>query len=160
MECKELDWTVPNAQWTWDHPTSIAGHTLSLSESSSSGDPALTPPYDLILTADTLYTPELISPLLRSLHHLATLSTLPDAKHSCAVYLAVERRDPALMDHAFDECSTTWGFKVERIRSSKIKKSLERAGVSWVSDKSLWEGVEIWRMRLPAGGVRSANNAL
>lgn len=146
IECKELDWTVPTAEWAWDQPTSIAKHSQQVIP----GELTLAPPYDMIITADTLYTPDLITPLLRSLHHIATLSTLQGAKHSCPVYLAVERRDPQLMDRAFDECATVWGFKVERIRTIKIKKALEKASVTWVNDKSLWEGVEIWKMRLPS----------
>jgi protein N-lysine methyltransferase METTL21D len=158
LECKELDWTVPIASWKWDQPDSIARHSRGASTEENqpvnkhlnSSKPALKPPYDLIITADTLYTPALITPLLRSLQHLSTLSTLPGAKFSCPLYLAVERRDPQLMDRAFEECSSIWGFKVERIRAAKIKKALERANVSWVEERSLWEGVEIWKMRLPA----------
>lgn len=155
--CKELDWTVPIAQWRWDQPSYIARQsqnssveeiTTTKTDCEPPGD-NLTAPYDLIVTADTLYTADLITPLLRSLHHLSQLSTLPGAKYSCPVYLAIERRDPALMDRAFDECSGIWSFKVERIRVAKIKKVLERAGVSWVNEKSMWEGVEIWKMRLP-----------
>jgi hypothetical protein len=113
-------------------------------------------PYDLIMTADTLYAAALVTPLLRSLHHLSTLSTHPGSKFSCPLYIAVERRDPQLMDRAFEECSSVWGFKVERIRAPKVKKALERANVGWVADKSLWEGVEIWKLRLPAGATPDA----
>lgn len=142
LECKELDWMVPPAEWTWDAPNSITGASA---EDPTSSEPS----FDLIVTADTLYISELVTPLLRSLHHLAKLSLAASSgKHSCPVYVSVERRDPQLMDRAFDECRTVWGFEVERVRATKIKKALERAGVVWVRDKSVWEGVEIWKMRL------------
>jgi protein N-lysine methyltransferase METTL21D len=160
LECKELDWTVPPQQWDWANPEAISRQqggtiilpTAEIQQSDGLFTPRkrLGPPFDLIVTADTLYTPALVTPLLQSLHHLARLSIIGDAKHSCVIYVAVERRDPGLMDRAFQECSNPpWGFKIERVRPIKIRKALEKAKVPWVRERGAWEGVEIWKMRLP-----------
>ncbi|KAG8838240.1 hypothetical protein FRB91_007731 [Serendipita sp. 411] len=75
------------------------------------------------------------------------------------------------MDAAYEECQTVWGFKVERVRGVKIRKALEKAGVQWKrktrhhrgngsdeeeeaggggeEEELPWDGVEIWKMRLP-----------
>ena len=156
LECKELDWTVPIASWRWDDPDAIAQDSRDtlreekegIGRPSKSRSLTLKPPYDLIVTADTIYTPTLITPLLRSLHHLSRLSVVQGVKRTCPIYLALERRDPQLVDRALEECRSMWGFEVERIKTNKIKRALERAGVSWGEEKTLWEGVEIWKMRL------------
>ncbi|CAG8645614.1 14609_t:CDS:2 [Acaulospora colombiana] len=160
LECRELDWAVPPQQWDWAHPEAVARHQAEQDtfptadsqniDSSLTVKRALSPPFDLIVTADTLYTPALVIPLLRSLHNLASLSIVGDSKHSCTIYVAVERRDPGLMDRAFQQCSSPpWGFRIERVRATKVRKALEKAKVPWVKERGAWEGVEIWKMRLP-----------
>ncbi|KAG8805948.1 hypothetical protein FRC18_006371 [Serendipita sp. 400] len=217
IECRELDWTVPPEEWTWEDPVVIASHKpssvhhspeegenergkgVSTTRTRTTGTRTMSPPYDLIVTADTLYTPDLVAPLFRTIQHLARLSPnspnppaassspspikgndLPNArrpsrpvstKYSCPIYVAVERRDPLLMDAAYEECQTVWGFKVERVRGVKIRKALEKAGVQWKrktrhhrgngseeeeeaggggeEEELPWDGVEIWKMRLP-----------
>jgi hypothetical protein len=163
VECKELDWTVTPARWKWDDGLTIANRldpvdNLPKTEGiRTNTESRLIPPFDLIITADTLYISELVTPLLRTLHTLAQLSILSRNTrssithkiHSCPVYVCVERRDPALMDRAFEECKSQWGFTVERVRSAKIRKALERAGLDWTAEKNKWDGIEIWKMRLP-----------
>lgn len=163
VECKELDWTVAPTRWKWDDGLTIANGLDPVDDlpktdgirTNTGSD--LIPPFDLIITADTLYISELVTPLLRTLHTLARLSipssnTWSSGTHkirSCPVYVCVERRDPDLMDRAFEECKSQWGFTVERVRSAKIRKALERAGLDWTAEKHTWDGVEIWKMRLP-----------
>ncbi|PVF97778.1 hypothetical protein CPB86DRAFT_815226 [Serendipita vermifera] len=160
LECKELDWTVPPQQWDWANLEAVARQQAEQNASPTADcqhsnriftpKKTLSPPFDLIVTADTLYTPALVTPLIRSLHSLASLSIVGDAKHSCIIYVAVERRDPGLMDRAFQECSSPpWGFRIERVRAIKVRKALEKAKVPWVRERGAWEGVEIWKMRLP-----------
>ncbi|KAG8784825.1 hypothetical protein FRC16_002101 [Serendipita sp. 398] len=228
IECRELDWTVPPDEWTWEDPVVIASHkpssvhhgpeegengrgkgvstttsttTTGTTTTGTTRTRTMSPPYDLIVSADTLYTPDLVAPLFRTIQHLARLSPnnslnpaaassspssikgndLPDTrrpsrpvatKYSCPIYVAVERRDPLLMDAAYEECQTVWGFKVERVRGVKIRKALEKAGVQWKrktrrhranesdeeeeaggggeeEEELPWDGVEIWKMRLP-----------
>lgn len=179
IECKELDWSVPPERWAWRDPLRVtqrspqdSSQPTDLEREMNSMDGTrrqLGPPFDLIVTADTLYTPSLVEPLLRSLHHLA-LASMPSNERSnktgpsgklktqlsCPIFVAVERRDPQLMDSTFEACSRVWGFKIERIRSIKIRKSLEKAGLSWERDAegaSAWDGVEIWKMRLPGSAL-------
>lgn len=179
IECKELDWTIPPEEWRWDDERAIArapskeekdgehDEEEERIQGSNGAENTFGPPFDLIFTADTLYISELVTPLLRTLHHLARLSCPQSTsnniltkdsvtkghsstkKHfSCPVYVCVERRDPALMDRAYEACQGEWGFAVERVRTVKIRKALERAGVDWMRDTNTWEGIEIWKMRL------------
>ncbi|KAG8816736.1 hypothetical protein FRC17_000206 [Serendipita sp. 399] len=219
IECRELDWMIPPEEWTWEDPNVIASsrHSSQHRQTASDDDDVLgerdiegskqattttgikrgivSPPYDLIITADTLYTPELVAPLFRTIHHLAQQSPYPSNhssslstsdhqttspssssnRFSCPIYVAVERRDPQLMDRAFEECKAVWGFKVERVRTIKIRKALERAGVQWKQkagrckgeeenvgerEESPWDGVEIWKMRLPLSMIHGINEDL
>lgn len=167
LQCKELDWTVEPELWTWAEESHIAsqnrvelekivnsspqiraqGEAAAAKAEAEANMRALEPPFDLILTADTLYNTSLVSPLLRSLHHLARRSTGAGARYSCPIYLCVEQRDPELMTKAYDECKSRWGFHAERIKATKIRRSLEKAGIRWAENE--WIGVEIWKLKLP-----------
>ena len=108
-------------------------------------DLALQPPFDLILSADTVYTHELIAPLLRVIHALSTASHALSHRYPFAL-VCVERRDPSVLDAFLAEARSTWNFSVERIPRTKLAKSLEKGGLNW--DSSDWDGVEIWKLRL------------
>ncbi|ESK96841.1 hypothetical protein Moror_6419 [Moniliophthora roreri MCA 2997] len=132
---RELDWTVDPVNWLWDHPHVIAS-------SSSSGSSSTPPPhFDLILTADTVYEPSLVSPLLRTIHSLSSSS-----HPSPPVLLCLERRDPLLIDRALAEARDRWSFVVDRIPNKKLLKAMNKTGLKW--DKSDWEGVEIYKLTL------------
>ncbi|KAG5646668.1 hypothetical protein DXG03_002658 [Asterophora parasitica] len=148
VNVRELDWTVPPDQWTWHDPTAIA--SASPRESSNSSTTLLTPPFDLVCSADTVYTPSLVEPLLRSLHALCTqsLAASPVAR-APPVYLCIERRDPALVDRVLADAHDTWGFTVERIPDRKLAKAMLKAGIKW--PKADWEGIEIWKLSLSTG---------
>ncbi|KAF8522239.1 hypothetical protein BU17DRAFT_44747 [Hysterangium stoloniferum] len=135
IETRELDWTVEPENWTWSHPSIIASHDHRRESDSES----LSPLFDLILTADTIYKTELIVPLMRSLHVLSTTSNPP-------IYLALERRDPILIDNALQLAQGMWSFSAQRVSCKKISKAMLKAGCKW--DKGEWEGVEIWRLVL------------
>ncbi|KAI0375025.1 hypothetical protein BV20DRAFT_1010906 [Pilatotrama ljubarskyi] len=144
VQVRELDWTVPPDQWRWDHPDIIASTQVATPPSEAQQGPILGPPFDLIVTSDTIYSVALVTPLLRALHGLCR-SPLPEAR--CPpVYLCLERRDPALVDHALSQARDPWGFRVERISLKKLAKAIEKAGARW--DKSDWEDVEIWKLSL------------
>jgi protein N-lysine methyltransferase METTL21D len=136
IQTRELDWTVHPELWTWSHPTIIASHDYSNSDLPTE---TLHPPFDLILTADTLYTPELVGPLLRVLNTLSV-------PHSPPIYLALERRDPRLANDALQQARELWSFSVQRVPDKKVTKALVRAGCKW--DRDEWEGVEIWKLVL------------
>lgn len=139
IETRELDWTVPPDSWCWDNPLSVT----SLADSPFPG--LLQPPFDLIISADTVYSHELVTPLLRTVHALCTSSHSLSQKHP-HVLLCVERRDPELVDTLFAEARDTWGFSVDRVPSTKLAKSLDKGGLKW--SRSDWEDVEVWKLRL------------
>ncbi|KAG6890462.1 hypothetical protein C0992_001509 [Termitomyces sp. T32_za158] len=144
IQVRELDWTVPPADWSWDHPSVVASPSPS---SSSAAANLLRPPFDLICTADTVYDPFLVQPLLRTLHALcvASAAAAPNAR-APPVYLCLERRDPPLVDRCLSEAHLTWGFHVQRIPHRKLAKAMHKAGMNW--PKEDWEGIEIWKFTL------------
>lgn len=147
IQVRELDWTVAPDHWTWDHASVVASPSASLPPSDSSTQDLLRPPFDLICTADTVYDPSLVQPLLRTLHALCTLSiaTAPKAR-APPVYLCLERRDPALVDRCLSDARHTWGFDVHQIPRRKLAKAMHKAGMDW--PKEDWEGIEIWKFTL------------
>lgn len=151
IDVRVLDWMVLPQDWIWDDATSITPSQASHSaESHNPSLPSTSPPFDLILSADTVYSPALVTPLLRSLHYLASSCCLPT---SCPVYLCLERRDGVLVDSALAEARDKWGFSAERVMHRKISKAIKRSGLNWDSED--WDGVEIWRMILKTKEWRS-----
>jgi hypothetical protein len=160
IEIRELDWTVPPENWTWNDDTTIASTcersqaasdcTLPLSQVNSGSQG---PPFDLIVTSDTIYSPELVLPLLRSLHALCQMSRKSSASNirSPPVYLCLERRDPALIDRTLAEAKNVWGFTAVRILHRKIAKAMDKGGVKWPRED--WEGIEIWKLTLVASVI-------
>lgn len=147
IQVKELDWTVSPGRWVWDHPSVIAS---GLSSPLAANHKPLLSPFNLIITADTVYDPSLIEPLLRTLHGLATMSIAASATSRIPpVLVCLERRDPALVDRMLSEAHDVWGFDTERIPHRKLAKALERGAGKW--DKEDWDGVELWKLRLVRG---------
>ncbi|OCB84235.1 hypothetical protein A7U60_g8912 [Sanghuangporus baumii] len=186
VQVRALDWTVPLEEWNWSDPESVTGSS-SMTESGdirirtrmarevtdenfeAPGEELLGPPFDLIITADTVYSPDLIMPLLRTIKHLILLSASPSQhtiaseskseskskfnskqkqKKSCPpVYLALEKRDPAQLASFFSQAHDTWGLGAQRIPTPRIRRAMSRAGLShW--KKEDWEGVEVWKLYL------------
>ena len=156
IEVRELDWTILPEKWTWDSSTAIS---TSLPTADNPQQPGLTsdqrptrstlvPPFDLIVSADTVYSLELIHPLLRTLHAICTASSLSTTlrNRSPLIYLCIERRDPALVDTTFLEAQYTWGFSISRISHRKVSKSMAKHGLKWARED--WDGVEIWKLKL------------
>ncbi|PFH50658.1 hypothetical protein AMATHDRAFT_144554 [Amanita thiersii Skay4041] len=149
IQIRELDWTVYPDKWSWSNGHSITSiptpctslHPLS---PQTPANELLAPPFDIIYSADTVYDPALIEPLLRTIHALSTLS----CNKSCAppVYLCIERRDPALVDRLLADAKAVWQFNVERVPHKKLVKAMLRGGVQW--EKHDWEGIEIWKLSL------------
>ncbi|KAI0306514.1 hypothetical protein B0F90DRAFT_1690502 [Multifurca ochricompacta] len=142
IEVRELDWLVPPASWDWMNPVAVATTTTytPLATETQANDASLQPPFDLIISSDTIYDVELIQPLLRALYNAATVSRSPP------VYLCIERRDPAVIDRALSEAKRVWGFTVTRIPHRKVSKAMENGGLKWRMED--WDGVEIWRLKL------------
>jgi protein N-lysine methyltransferase METTL21D len=142
IQVRELDWTISPDKWTWDDQHIIASSRIQ-SSSSHQVEDLLKPPFDFIITSDTLYHPDLVQPLFRSIHALSIASSSLTSR-SPVVYLCVERRDPTLIDRAFLEARETWGFKTERIAHKKLVKVIEKADIKW--DKEDWEDIEVWKL--------------
>ena len=148
IDVRVLDWTLLPDQWAWNDPNKIAS-TLCI-EGQSLHDPQqtiLAPPFDLIISSDTLYSVELVTPLLRTLHSLCkcSIESSPDTRPP-PVYLCLERRDPSLIDRALSEARDNWDFKLERVPPKRLAKAMEKGGARWEKDQ--WDGVELWEMIL------------
>ncbi|GAA5932811.1 uncharacterized protein JCM15063_002211 [Sporobolomyces koalae] len=129
-----LDWFESPTEWTWPRP-----------EHDDNQD-RFAPPFDLVVSADTVYTRELSQPLLRTLHALSN----PSSKSTTPlVYLALERRDPELVTEFLKSAEQDWGFKCTRVDPDRVRKLVEsnQGGLGW-QDESVWEGIEIWKLKL------------
>ncbi|KDQ33220.1 hypothetical protein PLEOSDRAFT_1091377 [Pleurotus ostreatus PC15] len=143
IQIQELDWT---AELPWDDRS--PGVTISTSSSASLPEAgALSPPFDLIVTADTIYTPELIQPLLRTLHALSKISVVPGSRPPL-VFVCLERRDPELVDRFLACARDPWHFHTEQVQRKKITKAMEKSGLKWQRED--WDDVEIWKLRWEA----------
>lgn len=95
--------------------------------------------YDVILTADTVYSPALNRPLVSTLRRLARRGP---GRPPPTTLVALERRDPLLVEQFFALASEA--FACERVDPGKIKEMV--SGLGWSEDD--WDGVEIWSLRL------------
>ncbi|VDB82824.1 unnamed protein product [Peniophora sp. CBMAI 1063] len=164
ISVRELDWTVPPEHWNWDHASTIAS-PAALTPSSAPADPTNIatfnlqersyphPPFAAIISADTLYEPALVTPLLRTLHAAASLSpSASSSSRSTPVFLCVERRDPAVIDAALEEAVNVWRFSLERVPKRKLSKALDRAGFTgWKAED--WDGMEVYKLVLKGGSL-------
>ncbi|KAJ2936714.1 hypothetical protein H1R20_g380, partial [Candolleomyces eurysporus] len=143
IEIRELDWMVLPESWNWDNPSSVTSPPSDYTEGQPG--PQLQPPFDLIITADTVYEVGLVVPLLRTLHALSVSSHSLSQRYPF-VLLCIERRDPALLDHLLSEARNTWNFSADRVPGPKLVKCIEKGGLNW--ERGEWDGIEIWRLRL------------
>lgn len=144
VQARELDWTVPASVWSWSDSLSITN------PSSTQKEDLLIPPFDIIFTADTVYSPTLVQPLLDTIYALSNLSNRPPP-----CYLCIERRDPPLVD-AFLTRAREMGFSVSRIAHQKLVRALERADVHWSKDD--WDAVELWKLHLTRARLSTTVN--
>ncbi|GAA6050083.1 hypothetical protein JCM3770_001361 [Rhodotorula araucariae] len=118
------------------------------------------PPFDLIATADTVYAPALSAPLLRTLAHLALAGRggRPHHRPPAPVFLALERRDPALVDAFLDLArGDEYGFKCARVEHARLRRLVEdpEGTLAW-EDEADWDGVEVWKLKLGREAVARA----
>lgn len=97
----------------------------------------------LVFTADTLYSPDLVRPLLSTMHAIS-------APTRATCYLCIERRDPALVDAALAAARDEWHFVLTRVPHKKLIQALRKGGVT---DASLargdWADLELWKLAHP-----------
>lgn len=115
VQVLELDW-MAHAETHWDN--SLSG-------------------FDVVLTADTLYVPHLVRPLLHTLRRLVH-------GPSTLVLVAIERRDGTLLDDAFEQARSEFGFNVQRVPDKKLVKAIQKARCEWL--KGDWSGIELWKL--------------
>ncbi|KDQ18029.1 hypothetical protein BOTBODRAFT_29341 [Botryobasidium botryosum FD-172 SS1] len=178
---RELDWSVLPSEWTWSNAKAItapanpgvdvkspspspptradappAPTTQTSASDSKSEDNHLCPPFDLIVSADTIYDPALSSHLLRTIHALVTLSVSSSPRSTVPpVYLCLERRDPALVDQTLKQAQEVWNFHVGSVPKKNLVKAMEKGSVKW--EEHEWEDVEIWKLTWK--GARSSKTA-
>ena len=133
IQVRELDWNVESDRWRWGDPMRI---TPDGNACGTSAEDLLAPPFDLIISSDTLYDVSLVHPFFRTVRALAASSREIEPP---LFLLALERRDPQLINEAL-ACAPV---PLTRVPDKKVRKALERSGIRW--DTSDWEGVEIWR---------------
>ncbi|KZV90405.1 hypothetical protein EXIGLDRAFT_616992 [Exidia glandulosa HHB12029] len=97
----------------------------------------------LVFTADTLYSPDLVTPLLRTMHALSSPSRATS-------YLCIERRDPALVDAALAEARDGWHFVLARVPHKKLVQALRKGGMTPEAlERGDWDDLEIWKLTHP-----------
>jgi len=132
---------VEPEHWSWVDANSVSSPSL---HKNPPADEPLGPPFDLIVTSDTVYIPQLAQPLLRTIHALASLSSAEGK--SPLILLCFERRDPLLIDRTLNDARQVWGFRPERVPHKKLAQAMDKSGLRW--DKEDWDGVELWRLKL------------
>ena len=165
VEVMQLDWKTAadslSSYWpTVLHATSSNAHddNTTADASQSTGDfqmrstNELGPPFDAIYTTDTLYSLDLIQPLLRTMANISSVSGNPP------ITIALERRDPPVINSAFEQAEAM-GFNFRQVDPTIVREVVETVW-GWAYED--WEGVEIWQGtfgRLPAThGGQTADN--
>ncbi|GAA6064343.1 hypothetical protein JCM10212_002319 [Sporobolomyces blumeae] len=140
----------------WNDPTNLDIRTR---DDVAAERPPLGPPFDLIVTADTVYDADLSEPLLRTLAAMSSgpfePPTDPDRGSSASpstppqIYLALERRDPSLVEAFLRSATDEWDFKCSKVDHARVRKLVENeaGGLGW-DDESVWDGIEVWKLKL------------
>ena len=143
VQVRVLDWHVPSDAWNWHNPSHIASRARPSQTSRVIPDEdMLHPPFDLIVSSDTLYDASLIDPFFSTLKALCLQGRDPTSsvpQKYPLVLLALERRDPELISAALARSP----IPLTRVPARKLGKALERAGIHWQAAD--WDGVEIWK---------------
>lgn len=130
VEVQELDWFKPAT--AWNIPNRF--------KSSPTKNEAISYDVDMIITCDTVYSPDLIIPLLR------TISILSD--QSTTIYVSLEVRDPTLIQSFLDQAiGTEFRFSCSKVPEETLKRSLE-VNLGWrEAERDDWLGVEVWKLK-------------
>ena len=153
IQIRALDWSIPPSEWTWEHQSVIASTTAATAPSERDSQ-LLAPPFDLIITSDTVYSTHLVEPLLQALAHLFTISVIRTSAQKARyppLYVCIERRDPTLVEQFLASARRT--FSVTRIPPRKVSEAMEKNGLVWVKED--WEGMEIWSFTKPRGALET-----
>lgn len=126
LEAKVLDWFTQPSTWTWNTaPEDDLQTTTSLG-----------PPFDLIVTTDTVYIEALFDPLLR------TIKALAEGQKTPTILLALEERDPHSMLE-FWRRSEEQGFTKKEIKTARLGKAVKQH-LGWKRED--WQGVRVYEL--------------
>lgn len=143
VQVRVLDWHVPSDAWNWHDSSRIASRARSSQVSRVlPNEGILHPPFDLVVSSDTLYDASLIDPFFSTLKALCLQGRDPTSsvpQKYPLVLLALERRDPELINTALARSP----IPLTRVPTRKLGKALERAGIRW--KPADWDGVEVWK---------------
>lgn len=138
----ELDWTVPPDSWHW-HPSLGFPSTQNHAEECRTGSTLdAEQRFDLILTADTIYEPSLVKPLLSTIAYLYRRQA--DSKPT--VLLTLERRDPTHVSQALRLAREEFDLPFKQIPVKCVRKIFDTLGDGATWSREDWEGVEIWKL--------------
>lgn len=133
IEARELDWL-----------DAIDSQSNSTPQQASSppSQPSLAlldAEYDVVVTSDTIYAPNMTPALWAAIERVCSPR---QGRKTPTLYIALERRDPRVVDAAL-ELGKSKGCILRRVAQGRLVKALERAGWRW--DAEDWEGVEVWK---------------
>lgn len=138
MEVCELDWTVPPENWQRCRETGSPSTEGLPDRTRSTNDQR----FDLILTADTIYEPSIVRPLLSTIAHLYRRQ----CGHSPTVLLALERRDPTHVTEALRIARDEYDLPFKRIPAKRVRRIFDALGDGATWSRDDWDGVEIWKL--------------
>lgn len=137
----ELDWTIPPQDWRWPPPLGYPT-TSQLPASLPAAAIPHPPRFDLIVTADTIYEPSLVHPLLSTIAHLYQRQ----GQSRPTVLLALERRDPSHITEALRIADEQYSLPFKQISSKRIRKIFDSLGDGATWSRDDWDGVEMWKL--------------
>lgn len=124
LEGKVLDWYSDPTSWTWSATTN-----------DSTASSPLAPPFDLIVTTDTIYVEELFEPLLKTIKALSR-------NNSPTILLALEERDAQSIQE-FWRRSEEYGFSRKEIKTARLGKAVKQQ-LGWTRED--WQGVRVYQL--------------
>lgn len=143
IEAREIDWfdAVRAAEAAKGGEANTAGEPRA-GEGSRDASPSLAlldAQYDLVVTTDTIYAPEMTPALWAALERAAARRP---GRRTPTVYIGLERRDPRVVDAAL-EMGRQRGCAMRRVAHERLVRALERVGWHWAPED--WEGIEVWK---------------